>query len=78
MLCSFFVSQIRAQAVFTTAGTYTQDFGTVAQPSWTDNTTYLGWYALSYQITTLGTDPYRGTTNIQTAVVPPNPGGWSV
>ncbi len=68
----------KAQAVFSAAGTYTQDFGTVTQPSWTDNTTYLGWYALSYQITTAGADPYRGTTNIQTAVIPPNPGGWSV
>lgn len=72
------VSSLKAQAVFTAGGTYAQNFGTVVQPTWTDNTTYLGWYALSYQITTLGTDPYRGTTNIQTAVIPPNPGGWSV
>jgi len=78
LLICFSVSGIKGQAVFTTAGTYTQNFGTLVQPSWTDNTTYLGWYALSYQISTLGTDPYRGTTNIQTAVIPPNPGGWSV
>lgn len=65
-----------AQSTFS-AGNYSQNFGTSTVAAWTDNTTFTGWYALSYQITTLGTDPFQGTINI-TGAIPPNAGGWAV
>ncbi len=65
-----------AQATFS-AGNYSQNFGTSSVLTWTDNSTFLGWYATSYQITAAGTDPFRATINI-TAAVPPNAGGWAV
>jgi hypothetical protein len=33
-----------AQANFSAAGTYTQNFGTTALASWTDNSSFTGWY----------------------------------
>jgi len=56
-----------AQATFS-AGVYTQDFGTANIPSWTDNSTYTGWYIYPTSVFV------NNTVNI-TAAAPTNTGG---
>ncbi|HEU4718503.1 MAG TPA: hypothetical protein VFU15_11740 [Bacteroidia bacterium] len=65
------------QATFNASAVYTQNFGTSTVATWTDNSTFPGWYALSWKVAAAGTDPFRGTTNI-TAAAPVNSGGWYV
>ncbi len=65
-----------AQVSWTTSP-YTQNFGTTAVGSWLNNSTFAGWYAESWQVTTAGTDVFQGTVNI-TAAAPTNLGGWYV
>ncbi|HEY4798840.1 MAG TPA: hypothetical protein VII99_07175 [Bacteroidia bacterium] len=66
-----------AQANYNPGNPYVQDFGTSAIASWTDNTTFLGWYAVSWKVTVAGTNSFGGTENITTAA-PTNPGEWEV
>ena len=56
---------------------YSQDFGTASVGAWTNNSTFLGWYAESWKVGTAGTDIYGGTLNI-TAAAPANSGRWYV
>jgi hypothetical protein len=56
---------------------YTQNFGAASIATWINNSTFLGWYAESWQISTAGTDIFGGTLNI-TADAPANSGGWYV
>jgi hypothetical protein len=56
---------------------YTQDFGTASVSAWTNNSTFLGWYAESWKVGVAGTDTFGGTLNI-TADAPANSGRWYV
>lgn len=60
-------NNISAQVNITT-GSYTQGFGTVAIPTWVDNTTFLGWYMFNS-----ASPMYGGELNI-TAAAPTNTG----
>ncbi len=53
-----------------TSANYSQNFGTTTRPTWTDNSTFPGWY-----LTAGGTFSYGGTQNI-TAAAPTNTGGF--
>jgi hypothetical protein len=65
----FFKVLIFSQVSITTTN-YTQNFGTTSRASWTDNSTYPGWY-----LTAGGTFSYGGTQNITTSA-PTNTGGF--
>ncbi|MBI2258094.1 MAG: hypothetical protein HYU67_04245 [Flavobacteriia bacterium] len=53
-----------------TTSNYSQNFGTASKATWTDNSTFVGWY-----LTAGGTHYYGGTQNITTAA-PTNTGGF--
>lgn len=56
---------------------YTQNFGAASIATWTNNSTFLGWYAESWKVGTAGTDIFGGTLNI-TAASPSNSGRWYI
>lgn len=67
----FFLNGIFSFAqVSITSTNYSQNFGTSTKASWTDNSTYTGWY-----LTAGGTFYYGGTQDIKTAA-PTNTGGF--
>lgn len=80
---SFFLSltinkKIFAQVPWTGANNpYTQNFGAASVATWTNNSTFLGWYAESWKVGTAGTNTFGSTLNI-TAAAPSNAGNWNV
>jgi hypothetical protein len=65
-----FIAQFYFSQVSITTANYSQNFGTAARTSWTDNSTFSGWYLKAG-----GTFSYGGTQNITTAA-PTNTGGF--
>lgn len=63
LLSSFYLSQ-----VLITTSNYSQNFGITSQPTWTNNSTFLGWYLNDV------TNDFNGNLNI-TAAAPTNTGG---
>lgn len=70
--------KIFAQVPWTGANNpYTQNFGAASVATWTNNSTFLGWYAESWKVGTAGTNTFGSTLNI-TAAAPSNAGNWNV
>lgn len=63
-----FAQHAISQAQFSGTGVFTQSFGTSVVNSWTNNSTFKGWYMST------GTCDYQGTENITTAA-PSDAGG---
>lgn len=70
IVLSFFFHLSSFTQVSIISSNYSQNFGTTTKASWTDNSTFAGWY-----LTAGGTFSYGGTQNITTAA-PTNTGGF--
>lgn len=62
------LSQVYFSQVNITTGSYVQNFGTANITSWTNNSTFTGWY--------IGSGTHRGYANISAAVNSFNAGGY--
>lgn len=67
----FLLFNIAIKAQIIMPNVYTQNFGSTDITSWTDNSTYSGWY-----IQGTGTPTFQSHLNITSTAAPTNNGGW--